>query len=63
MKKLSRHSQPPSRRRRLEAVAMGIMAVGAFMLFQPFALVLYSYSFVVFLAGVIMFVVVSHFED
>jgi hypothetical protein len=59
-------SQPPaprrSRKRRLEAIAMAIMGLGAFMMFQPFTIVLYSYSFVVILAGTIMFIIVSHFR-
>ena len=54
---------PRRRKRRLEAVAMAIMALGAFMLFQPFALALYTYSFITFLAGMIMFIVVSHFRE
>ena len=52
-----------SRRRTLERIAMAIMALGALMMFQPFVLVLYSYSFIVILAGTIMFTVVSHFSD
>ncbi len=57
--------QPPRRigRRRLEAIAMGIMALGALMMFQPFTIALYTYSFIVFLAGTLMFVIVSHFSD
>jgi hypothetical protein len=53
----------PSRKRLLERVAMGLMALGALMMFQPFALVLYTYSFVVFLAGTALFILVSHFND
>lgn len=56
-------NQARSRKRRLEAVAMGLMALGAFMMFQPFTIMLYTYSFVVYLAGVIMFVIVSHFPE
>ena len=33
------------------------------MLMQPFALVLYTWSFVTILAGTAMFVIVSHFPD
>lgn len=58
-----KRARPGARRRRLELIAMAIMAVGAAMMFQPFTIVLYSYSFVVILAGVLMFVVVSHFPD
>ena len=53
----------PSRKRRLERIAMGIMALGAVMMFQPFALGIYSYSFIVILIGTAMFIVVSHFAD
>ena len=52
---------PP--RRRLERIAMALMALGALMMFQPFALVLYTYSFIVILAGTVMFTVVSHFPE
>ena len=55
--------QPGARRRRLEAIAMAIMALGAIMMFQPLVLAIYSYSFIVILAGVGMCVVVSHFPD
>jgi hypothetical protein len=55
--------RPGARRKRLEAIAMAIMGLGALMMFQPFALFLYSYSFVVILAGTAMFIVVSHFRD
>jgi hypothetical protein len=43
-------------------VATVIIAVGVFMLMQPFALVLYTYSFVTILTGTVMFIVVSHFR-
>ena len=39
------------------------MALGALMMFQPFALGIYSYSFIVILIGTLMFIVVSHFAD
>jgi hypothetical protein len=45
-----------------ETVATVIIAVGVFMLMQPFALVLYTYSFVTILTGTVMFIVVSHFR-
>ncbi|MBC8163676.1 MAG: hypothetical protein H7Z42_20915 [Roseiflexaceae bacterium] len=51
------------RRTPLERVAMGLMALGALMMFQPFVLWLYTYSFIVFLLATVMFTVVSHFED
>ena len=37
--------------------------LGALMMFQPFALGIYSYSFIVILIGTLMFIVVSHFAD
>ena len=33
------------------------------MLMQPFAIALYTWSFVTILAGTVMFVIVSHFPD
>jgi hypothetical protein len=56
-------NSPRARKRRLEAIAMAVMALGALMMFQPFALVIYSYSFITFLAGTVMFIVVSHFQE
>jgi hypothetical protein len=53
----------PLRKRTLERVAMALMALGALMRFQPFALGIYSYSFIVILVGTLMFIVVSHFAD
>jgi hypothetical protein len=44
-------------------VAMGIMALGFAMMFQPFAKVLFTYSFVVILFGTLMFIVVSHLSE
>jgi len=46
-----------------ETVSMGVIAAGIFMLMQPFALSLYTYSFVVILAGSVSFVVTSHFPE
>lgn len=40
-----------------------VIGLGLFMLMQPFALVLYTYSFVVILAGTVGFLVTSHFPD
>ena len=53
----------PSRKQTLERVAMGLMALGALMMFQPFVLAIYSYSFIVILIGTALFIVVSHFAD
>ncbi len=46
-----------------EMVASALIAVGVVMLMQPYALTLYTYSFVVTLAGTVMFIVVSHFPE
>ena len=59
----AQRARPGARRRRLEAIAMALMALGAIMMFQPLVLAIYTYSFIVILAGVVMFVVVSHFPD
>jgi hypothetical protein len=53
----------PSARRYLEPLAIGIMALGFVMMFQPFAKPLYSYSFIVILLGTLMFIVVSHLPE
>jgi hypothetical protein len=59
--------QPPRARRPsarwLVYLAMAIMAVGFLMIFQPFAKILYTYSFIVILTGTLMFIVVSHFPE
>ena len=44
-----------------EMVAGVLIGLGVVMLMQPFALVLYSMSFVVTLTGTILFIIVSHF--
>ena len=46
-----------------EAVACVVIIIGVFMLMQPIALVLYTYSFATILAGTVMFIVVSHFPE
>jgi len=46
-----------------ENVATALIGIGVAMLMQPFALSLYTYSFVTILAGTLMFVVVSHFPE
>lgn len=51
------------RRNEWELVASALIALGVFMMMQPFALSLYTYSFVVTLAGTVMFVIVSHFPE
>ena len=51
------------RRARMENVATAVIALGFLMLFQPFALPLYTWSFVTLLAGTAMFIVVSKFPE
>lgn len=46
-----------------EMVATILIAVGVVMLMQPFALAVYSYSFIVTLIGTVMFLIVSHFPE
>lgn len=46
-----------------EAAAIVLIAAGVLMLLQPFALALYTYSFVTTLAGVVMFTIVSKFPE
>ena len=52
-----------ARRAPMEMAACIVIALGIFMMLQPFALVLYSYSFVTTLAGVALFTVVSKFPE
>lgn len=49
------------RRGSWEAVATVIIALGVFMLMQPFVMWAYTYSFITTLVGTVMFIVVSHF--
>ncbi len=51
------------RRNEWELVASALIALGVVMMMQPFALSLYTYSFVVTLVGTVMFVIVSHFPE
>ena len=51
------------RRGMLENIATAVIAIGFLMLFQPFALALYTWSFVTMLAGTAMFIVVSKFPE
>ena len=46
-----------------EMLATILIALGVFMLMQPFALILFSYSFVVTLIGTVMFIITSHFPE
>ena len=51
------------RRGSWEMLATIIIALGVFMLLQPFALWAYTYSFITTLIGTVMFIVVSHFPE
>ena len=51
------------RRGAWEMLASALIAAGVFMLMQPFALALYSWSFVITLLGTVMFIIVSHFPE
>jgi hypothetical protein len=49
------------RRGPMEMAACIVIAAGIFMLLQPFAMALYTWSFVTTLFGTLMFIVVSKF--
>lgn len=51
------------RRGAWEMLASVLIGVGVLMLMQPFALGLYTYSFIVTLTGTVMFIIVSHFPE
>ena len=51
------------RRGAWEMLASFLIALGVFMLMQPFAIWLFTYSFIVTLVGTVMFIVVSHFPE
>ncbi len=40
-----------------------LILLGVFMLLQPFAMWMYTYSFIVILVGTIGFIITSHFPD
>jgi hypothetical protein len=44
-------------------VATVLIGLGVFMLMQPFAMILFTYSFLVTLIGTVMFIIVSHFPE
>jgi hypothetical protein len=46
-----------------ENAAVVLIALGIFMLMQPFALALFTWSFLTILAGTVLFVIVSHFRE
>jgi hypothetical protein len=46
-----------------ENFSTALILIGVFMLMQPFAMWMYTYSFIVILIGTIGFVITSHFPD
>ena len=46
-----------------EMVATILIALGVFMLMQPFVLWAFTHSFIVTLVGTVMFIIVSHFPE
>ena len=46
-----------------ENLSTVLILIGVFMLLQPFAMWMYTYSFIVILIGTIGFVITSHFPD
>ena len=51
------------RRAPWENLATVLIALGVFMLMQPFVLWAFSYSFIVTLTGTVMFIITSHFPE
>jgi len=51
------------RRGAWEALATILIALGVFMLMQPFWMLAFTYSFIVTLIGTVMFIIVSHFPE
>jgi hypothetical protein len=46
-----------------EMLATCLIALGVFMLMQPFFLWAFTWSFVVILVGTVMFIITSHFPE
>ncbi|WP_138465800.1 hypothetical protein [Poseidonocella sp. HB161398] len=46
-----------------ELVASALIACGVAMLMQPWVMALFTWSFLVTLAGTVMFIISSHFPD
>ena len=51
------------RRGRMELVACAVIALGIVMMLQPFAMILFTYSFLTTLFGTVMFMIVSKFPE
>jgi hypothetical protein len=59
----TRHWPKWLRRGPMELTACALITLGILMLLQPFALILYTWSFVTMLVGTVMFMVVSKFPQ
>ena len=65
----ARPAKAGKRRRRIfrrgpwEMAAMALIALGVFMLMQPFSLWLFSWSLTPLLVGTLGFIIVSHFPE
>ena len=46
-----------------ENISTALILIGVFMLMQPFAMWMYTYSFIVIFVGTIGFVITSQFPD
>ena len=64
-KAIHQNVKPKRRLRRgpWENSATSVIALGMFMLMQPFSKWLYSHSFIVLLIGFIAFTIVTHFPE
>jgi hypothetical protein len=68
---MSENCTPPAKPKRpfffrrgpMENIATALIGLGFLMLFQPFALILYTYSLAVLLTGTVMFIIVSKFPE
>ena len=52
-----------ARRGRMEMLACVVIATGFLMMLQPFAMILFTWSFLTTLFGTVMFMVVSKFPE
>ena len=46
-----------------ENLSTALILIGVFMLLQPFAMLMFTYSFIVILVGTVGFIITSHFPD
>jgi hypothetical protein len=62
---MSENSKRPFflRRAPMENAATAIIGIGFLMMFQSFAISLYTWSFLTLLAGTVMFIIVSKFPE